>query len=138
MGAVSLLMPLLWFFHPLAFIRYFRRCGWLASRDLASIYPDKLYKRKETSDPGAKREEYRILINHGMRQKNGGKSKHAVDRLLLPLIKLALFHSTASMRVGGIGRQVLQAINTSRLIRRLGNWMFLIKRFSMCLVQLME
>ncbi|WP_155627703.1 M23 family metallopeptidase [Burkholderia territorii] len=58
----------LWFFHPLAFIRYFRRCGWLSSRDLASIYPDKLYKRKETPDPGAKREEYRILINHGMRK----------------------------------------------------------------------
>ncbi|MGS0897392.1 glycoside hydrolase family 19 protein, partial [Burkholderia stagnalis] len=58
----------LWFFHPLAFIRHFRRCGWLSSPELSCIYPDKLYKRKETPDPNSKREEYRISLNQGVRK----------------------------------------------------------------------
>ncbi|KVC17595.1 hypothetical protein WI69_14900 [Burkholderia diffusa] len=58
----------MWFFHPLAFIRHFRRCGWLSSPELTSIYPDKLYKRKETPDPSAKREQYRVSLNQGMRK----------------------------------------------------------------------
>ncbi|MDR0243582.1 MAG: M23 family metallopeptidase [Burkholderia sp.] len=58
----------LWFFHPLAFIRHFRRCGWLSSSELSCIYPDKLYRRKETPDPNARREQYRIFLNHGMRK----------------------------------------------------------------------
>jgi predicted chitinase len=58
----------LWFFHPLAFIRHFRRCGWLSSTELSHIYPDKLYRRKETPDPNSKREHYRISLNQGMRK----------------------------------------------------------------------
>lgn len=58
----------LWFFHPLAFIRHFRRCGWLSSPELSCIYPDKLYRRKETPGPNAKREQYRISLNQGMRK----------------------------------------------------------------------
>ncbi|KVG29589.1 M23 family metallopeptidase [Burkholderia diffusa] len=29
----------LWFFHPLAFIRYFRKCGWLTQDELAATFP---------------------------------------------------------------------------------------------------
>ncbi|TDG17214.1 hypothetical protein EYW47_38680 [Paraburkholderia silviterrae] len=29
----------LWFFHPLAFIRHFRRCGWLSLKELATTLP---------------------------------------------------------------------------------------------------
>ncbi|MCG5071899.1 hypothetical protein L5014_00760 [Paraburkholderia sp. RG36] len=29
----------LWFFHPLAFIRHFRRCGWLTVSELAATFP---------------------------------------------------------------------------------------------------
>ncbi|MPV65926.1 M23 family metallopeptidase [Burkholderia sp. BE17] len=58
----------LWFFHPLAFIRHFRRCGWLSLPELSCIYPDKFYRRKETPDPNAKREQYRISLNQGMRK----------------------------------------------------------------------
>ncbi|WP_144029765.1 M23 family metallopeptidase [Burkholderia sp. AU18528] len=58
----------LWFFHPLAFIRHFRRCHWLSSYELSCIYPDKLYNRRETPDPYAKREQYRVPLNHGMRK----------------------------------------------------------------------
>ncbi|WP_175672761.1 M23 family metallopeptidase [Burkholderia ambifaria] len=29
----------LWFFHPLEFIRYFRRCGWLAEKEIVSTLP---------------------------------------------------------------------------------------------------
>ncbi|MCA7887321.1 hypothetical protein LGM58_29475 [Burkholderia contaminans] len=58
----------LWFFHPLAFIRHFRRCGWLSSSELSYIYPDKLYNRRETPDPYAKREWCRVSLNHGIRK----------------------------------------------------------------------
>lgn len=30
-----------WFFHPLAFIRHFRRCGWIGSQELSQIMPAK-------------------------------------------------------------------------------------------------
>ena len=33
----------LWFFHPLAFIRHFRKCGWLAENELASTFPKYSY-----------------------------------------------------------------------------------------------
>ena len=29
-----------WFFHPLAFIRHFRKCGWLSVAELARIIPN--------------------------------------------------------------------------------------------------
>jgi predicted chitinase len=31
----------LWFFHPLQFIRYFRRCGWLSADEMARCFPPK-------------------------------------------------------------------------------------------------
>lgn len=37
-----------WFFHPLAFIRHFRRCGWMNSRELAQCIPRKIID--ETKD----------------------------------------------------------------------------------------
>ncbi|WP_425114236.1 glycoside hydrolase family 19 protein, partial [Burkholderia ambifaria] len=58
----------LWFFHPLEFVRHFRRCGWLSSSELSHIYPDKLYNRRETPNPYAKRERYRVSLNQGMRK----------------------------------------------------------------------
>ncbi|RQU73204.1 peptidase M23 [Burkholderia cenocepacia] len=58
----------LWFFHPLAFIRHFRRCSWLSSFELTCVYPDKLYNRRETPDPYAAREQYRVSLNQGMRK----------------------------------------------------------------------
>ncbi|SAL77977.1 EF hand domain-containing protein [Caballeronia peredens] len=58
----------LWFFHPLAFIRQFRKCGWISEEELSRIYPDALYSRKETPDPAAKREQYRVFINQTMRK----------------------------------------------------------------------
>jgi predicted chitinase len=32
----------LWFFHPLAFIRHFRKCGWLSATELAQCVPRKV------------------------------------------------------------------------------------------------
>lgn len=32
-----------WFFHPLAFIRHFRRCGWLSRTELATTFPKHLF-----------------------------------------------------------------------------------------------
>ncbi|MDN7929660.1 peptidase M23 [Burkholderia metallica] len=58
----------LWFFHPLEFIRHFRRCSWLSSSELSCIYPDKLYNRRETPDPSATRERYRASLNQGIRK----------------------------------------------------------------------
>lgn len=31
-----------WFFHPLAFIRHFRRCGWLAKKEIYQLIPAKI------------------------------------------------------------------------------------------------
>ncbi|MBK5125456.1 hypothetical protein IQ288_37175 [Burkholderia sp. R-69980] len=31
-----------WFFHPLAFIRHFRKCGWLSAQELAQCIPRKI------------------------------------------------------------------------------------------------
>lgn len=53
----------LWFVHPLAFIRHFRKCGWMSKQELSRIYPDHMYSKKETPNPSAKREQYRISIN---------------------------------------------------------------------------
>lgn len=33
----------LWFFHPLMFIRHFRKCGWLSHAELASTFPQHLF-----------------------------------------------------------------------------------------------
>ncbi len=38
----------LWFFHPLAFIRHFRKCGWLSAAELAQCFPRKLLRLKRT------------------------------------------------------------------------------------------
>ncbi|SAL80527.1 hypothetical protein AWB71_06141 [Caballeronia peredens] len=37
----------LWFFHPLAFVRHFRKCGWLTLRDQTQLLP-----RKSITDAG--------------------------------------------------------------------------------------
>ncbi|WP_235844734.1 hypothetical protein [Cupriavidus agavae] len=31
-----------WYFHPMAFIRHFRKCGWLSAEELAQCFPRKL------------------------------------------------------------------------------------------------
>ncbi|WP_245001896.1 M23 family metallopeptidase [Cupriavidus pinatubonensis] len=31
-----------WFFHPLAFVRHFRKCGWLSARELAQCIPRRI------------------------------------------------------------------------------------------------
>ncbi|RDK08801.1 hypothetical protein [Cupriavidus lacunae] len=51
-----------WFFHPLAFIRHFRRCGWFAKNDLKKIYDEKNYI--SVGKAGAEyKERYRHSIN---------------------------------------------------------------------------
>src|SRR5262249_12987058 len=34
----------LWFFHPLAFIRHFRRCGWLSSSEFKQLLPTEVLR----------------------------------------------------------------------------------------------
>ncbi|MBB5469772.1 putative chitinase [Paraburkholderia sp. CI2] len=46
----------LWFFHPLAFIRHFRKCGWLSKGELSQIYDESTYTAL-----GKTGEEYREL-----------------------------------------------------------------------------
>ncbi|WP_413656787.1 hypothetical protein [Paraburkholderia phenoliruptrix] len=42
LGKTPLAGKELWFFHPLAFIRHFRKCGWLSVRELAQCLPRKV------------------------------------------------------------------------------------------------
>ncbi len=55
-------------FHPLRFIREFKRCGWISIGDLARIYPDSRYRKEETPDPAAVRDRYRSHINWTLRK----------------------------------------------------------------------
>ncbi|MDQ7977579.1 hypothetical protein QYH69_10050 [Paraburkholderia sp. SARCC-3016] len=34
-----------WFFHPLAFIRHFRKCGWLSGKELTQLVPTKAMRK---------------------------------------------------------------------------------------------
>ncbi|MFD1561950.1 hypothetical protein ACFSHT_40930, partial [Paraburkholderia silviterrae] len=57
----------LWFFHPLAFIRHFRKCGWLSKDELSQIYPDLKYSA--VGKIGEEyREKYRVAINQVFRK----------------------------------------------------------------------
>jgi len=65
----------LWFFHPLGFIRHFRKCGWLSSAEFARIYPD-TYTQKNNNTLAAApntlsddvRNQYRPALNHVIRK----------------------------------------------------------------------
>jgi predicted chitinase len=59
----------LWFFHPLAFIRHFRKCGWLSKDDLSKIYSESKYT--DLGKTGEEyRERYRVTINQIFRKYN--------------------------------------------------------------------
>ncbi len=52
----------LWFFHPLAFIRHFRKCGWLSKGELSQIYDESNYTALGKTGEEY-REHYRNAIN---------------------------------------------------------------------------
>ncbi|KWI57940.1 hypothetical protein WT72_12625 [Burkholderia pseudomultivorans] len=52
------------FFHPLAFIRHFRKCAWFSTHEFALIYPDS----HMSGDADAIREKYRKPINFSLRK----------------------------------------------------------------------
>jgi predicted chitinase len=57
-----------WFFHPLAFIRHFRRCGWLAKNEFAQIYSDNHYSRHQQPAAAQLRQTYLIPLNLATRK----------------------------------------------------------------------
>jgi len=56
-----------WFFHPLAFIRHFRRCGWLSKGELSQIYAESTYTSVGKTGEEYK-ERYRTSINNVLRK----------------------------------------------------------------------
>jgi predicted chitinase len=54
----------LWFFHPLAFIRHFRKCAWFSKDEFALVYPDSHMSR----NADAIREKYRKPLNFSLRK----------------------------------------------------------------------
>lgn len=57
----------LWFFHPLKFIRHFRKCGWLSQGELAQIYSESNYTH--VGKTGAEyKDRYRLSINKVFRK----------------------------------------------------------------------
>ena len=54
----------LWFFHPLAFIRLFRKCAWFTKDEFALIYPDS----HMSGNADAIREKYRKPLNFSLRK----------------------------------------------------------------------
>lgn len=57
----------LWFFHPLAFIRHFRKCGWLSKDELSQIYSESNYTAVQKTGEQY-REKYRGAINQVFRK----------------------------------------------------------------------
>lgn len=68
----------LWFFHPLEFIGYFRKCGWLSESEFAQIYAEQHYK--SVAKVGAEYKNlYRVHINNVLRKyalNSSGRSSH--------------------------------------------------------------
>ncbi|WP_175763494.1 peptidase M23 [Burkholderia ambifaria] len=57
-----------WFFHPLKFIRYLRRCGWIGRKEFEQIYADRRYGRNQNPEPARLREMYLKHLNFAMRK----------------------------------------------------------------------
>ncbi|MDS0794253.1 M23 family metallopeptidase [Burkholderia pseudomultivorans] len=57
----------LWFFHPLAFIRHFRKCGWASKEEFSQIYSESNYTAVHKSGEQY-REKYRGEINSVFRK----------------------------------------------------------------------
>jgi predicted chitinase len=57
-----------WFFHPLAFIRQFRKCGWLDKNELSQVYSDNQFPRNLTPSPSQIRSKYLIPLNQATRK----------------------------------------------------------------------
>lgn len=58
----------LWFFHPLAFIRHFRKCGWLSQNEFEQIYSDRRYSRNQRPPPSQLRDTYLNPLNVATRK----------------------------------------------------------------------
>ena len=58
----------LWFFHPLAFIRHFRKCGWLSQNEFKQIYSDIRYGRNQQPTPSQLRDTYLGPLNLATRK----------------------------------------------------------------------
>ncbi|WJF88892.1 peptidase M23 [Paraburkholderia bonniea] len=58
----------LWFFHPLQFIRHFRRCGWLSLNEFKQIYSNARYGRQQQPTPDQLRTTYLIPLNYAIRK----------------------------------------------------------------------
>jgi predicted chitinase len=57
-----------WFFHPLAFIRHFRKCGWLSQDEFKQIYSDRRYSRHQQPTPDQLRATYLNPLNLATRK----------------------------------------------------------------------
>ncbi|AME26584.2 M23 family metallopeptidase [Burkholderia sp. PAMC 26561] len=58
----------LWFFHPMAFIRHFRKCGWLSKGEFEQIYSNGHYARVRTKSPAEVRATYLPYMNIALRK----------------------------------------------------------------------
>lgn len=58
----------LWFFHPLQFIRHFRKCGWLSMDEFKQIYTDARYGRHHQQLANTLRNKYLNPLNLAVRK----------------------------------------------------------------------
>jgi hypothetical protein len=58
----------LWFFHPLQFVRHFRKCGWLDMCEFEQIYSNKRYSRNQRPSPSELRLTYLGPLNLAVRK----------------------------------------------------------------------
>ncbi|WP_232463209.1 M23 family metallopeptidase [Burkholderia ubonensis] len=76
-----------WFFHPLAFIRHFRRCGWLSADELAKTMPKfPFYGRQGGTYIALKRRDFYIMNREDVK----GAQQPYVNHLSRTIIKYGL------------------------------------------------
>ncbi|CAB3793885.1 hypothetical protein LMG28614_03785 [Paraburkholderia ultramafica] len=57
----------LWFFHPLAFIRHFRKCGWLSENELLSVLPTSALRYAKAADGHKYWTSEKVVVNRNNR-----------------------------------------------------------------------
>ncbi|GLQ48614.1 hypothetical protein ACFFJT_16515 [Dyella flava] len=68
-----------WFFHPLAFIRHFRKCGWLSTDEIASTFPKYAYYKLAQNTYSAITNSVNATITKQIATERVGKYKTALN-----------------------------------------------------------
>ncbi|APR35849.1 M23 family metallopeptidase [Paraburkholderia sp. SOS3] len=94
-----------WFFHPLAFIRHFRKCGWLSGNELTQLVPTKAMRKDSRGAWVSERvvisEQADSIIANGRGHLNGSLCMHSISSSPL---RMAAFFANATQETQWFGK----------------------------------